>query len=170
MVPLVVTTIGTLCTVLITYLLYLGYLQNPTLVTFFESLLRIEGVAGSEIIVLGVGYSIAMCVQTSILLALVMRTFSIPGAWIFPSIARALIASILGGFAAYLTLNIFATGINDTAFLGILIQGASGGFVGIGVIIVMYHFLRSPELHEIYKSFHRRIFKTDIVASEVDVL
>lgn len=170
MVPLIVTTIGTLCTVGITYLLYLGYLENPATVRMFESLLRIEGVPGSEIVVLGIGYSVAMLIQTSILFILVMRTFSIPRAWFFPSISRALLASIIGGCAAYLTLNIFATGINDTAFLGILIQGASGGFVGIGVIVVMYHFLQSPELQEIYKSFHRRIFKTDIVASEVDVL
>lgn len=170
MVPLVVTTIGTVCTIAITYFLYLGYVVNPATVTFFESLLRIEGVPGSEIVVLGIGYSVAMCVQTSILLVLVMRTFSIPASWFFPSMGRAVVASVVGGFAAYLTLNVFATGINDTAFLGILIQGASGGFVGIGVIIIMYHLLRSPELHEIYKSFHRRIFKTDIVASEVDVL
>lgn len=170
MVPLLVTAIGTLCTVAITYLLYLGYKENEATVRLFESLLRIEGVPGSEIVVLGIGYSIAMCIQTSILFILVMRTFSIPRAWFLPSILRAVTASVIGGCAAYATLNIFATGINDTAFLGILIQGASGGFVGIGVIVVMYHFLRSPELHEIYKSFHRRIFKTDIVASEVDVL
>lgn len=170
MLPLLVTAIGTFTTIFITYMLYLGYFENQSIVRVFESLLRIEGVPGSEIVVLGIGYSIAMCIQTSILLLLVLRTFSIPRAWFFPSMFRALTASVVGGCAAYLTLNIFVTGINDTSFLGILIQGASGGFVGIGVIIVMYHFLHSPELHEIYKSFHRRIFKTDIVASEVDVL
>ena len=71
---------------------------------------------------------------------------------------------------AYLTLRLFVSGINDTAFLGILLQGALGGIVGVITIAIAYYLLHSPEMHEIYQSLHSKVFKTNVIASQEDVL
>ncbi len=169
--PLIITALGSIGAIVLTLGLYALYSQNSAVGFMLERILRIQDVGGSEIIVVALGYSIAICVQTSVLMIFAIRAFTIPMGWFGPSIGRALIASVAGGCASYATLNFFVGGINDTAFLGILIQGALGGVVGIITIACTYYLLHSPELHEIYSSFHKRIFKTEgVVASEVDVL
>lgn len=169
-IPFVVTSIGSVFAIALTLGLYAVYQNTPEFVDVLGSLMRIEGVAGSEIIMLGLGYSIAICLQTGVLVFFAVRTFKIPMMWLVPNMSRALLAAIVGSLAAYATLNFFVEGINEASFLGILIQGMLGGCIGISGIILTYYLLRSPELHEIYKSFHKRIFKTDVVAPQEDVL
>jgi putative peptidoglycan lipid II flippase len=169
-IPFFVTFVGSIFAIGATYLLYSAHLNNPHFMDFLETLMRIEGVPGSEIILLGLTYSIAICFQTLVLIFFAVRLFGVPLAWCIPNISRALLASLCGALAAYTTLNFFVEGINEASFLGILIQGLLGGVVGIAGIVGTYYLLRSPELHEIYTSFHRRIFKTDVVAPQEDVL
>ena len=168
--PFNVTLAGSLFAVALTLLLYSAYLKDPSFLSGISDLMRIGNVAGSEIILIALGYSIAICLQTIVLFLFAVREFSLPCKWLLPNLARATLASIAGGLAAYATLNFFVEGINETSFLGIFIQGMLGGLTGIAAIILTYYALRSPELREIYHSFHRRIFKTDVVAPQEDVL
>jgi len=168
--PFNVTLAGSLFAVALTLFLYSAYLRDPSFLSGISDLMRIGNVAGSEIILIALGYSIAICAQTIVLFLFAVREFALPCKWLLPNITRAALASIAGGLAAYATLNFFVEGINETAFLGIFIQGMLGGLTGIAAIILTYYALRSPELKEIYHSFHRRIFKTDVVAPQEDVL
>jgi len=168
--PLLVSLFGSIFSVVLCIVLYNIYLHDSGLVSVLQSLLRIEDVQGSEIIVVGLGYTIAICLQTLCLTSIAVRTFSIPMQWFLPSFGRACIASIVGGCVSYATLNLFVGGINDTAFTGILIQGALGGVMGIIAVMCTYYVLRSPEMKEIYISLHTRLFKVHIIAPQEDVL
>jgi putative peptidoglycan lipid II flippase len=169
-VPFIVTVFGSALTVGLSFFLYKTYLTSPELITSFESLLRLEGVAGSEIIVLALGYSLAVTVQTLVLGICAFVSFNLPTSWLVPHLFRSICAAIVGAAAAYVTLNFFREGINETAFLGILIQGFLGGVIGILGIVLTYFALKSPELHEIYASFHSKVFRTDVVAPQEDIL
>jgi hypothetical protein len=59
-------------------------------------------------------------------------------------------------------------GINQERLVGILIQGLVAGVVGLGAIVLTYTATGSRELTELYRSFHARLFKTDIVAPQID--
>lgn len=168
--PFLVTLFGSLFAVACTFGLHSAFIQYPYFATTLETIMRIQGVAGSEVIILGLGYSIAILLQTVVLLVLTVRRFFIPMEWFFPHTFRSVIAALVGALAAYSTLNFFVEGINETAFLGILIQGFLGGVTGICGVVMTYYILHSPELLEIYKSFHTKVFKTDIVAPQEDVL
>ena len=168
--PFVVTFVGSLFAVALTFFMYGMYVNYPGFVSVLGSLLRIEGVSGSEVVIVALSYSIAICAQTLVLFFCAVRSFSIPLVWLSSNLGRAFLATLVGSLCAYATLNFFVGGINEASFLGILIQGMLGGGVGIVGVILTYHMLRSPELQEIYKAFHRRIFKTDDVAPQEDVL
>lgn len=168
--PLVVTLFGSLFAISFTWLLYHFYLHNVAFAVPFEKVMRIGDVVGGEVLILALGYSLAIILQTIVLLVFAVRQFSIPMDWFIPNFGRALCASLVGATVAYSTLNIFVHGINDTAFLGILLQGALGGAMGIVSIIVTYRVLRSPELTEIYASLHTKMFKQNIVAPQEDIL
>lgn len=169
-IPFFVTLFGSFFTIGFTLFLHASYQLYPVFPQFLESLMRVEGVPGSEVMVLGLGYSISICLQTALALYFLVKKFEMPIRWIFVSIGRAFLAAVIGAYATYVTLNIFVEGINDTAFLGILIQGALGGIAGLIGVVGTYYVVRSPELKEIYKSFHSRIFKTNVVAPQEDVL
>lgn len=168
--PFLVTLVGSVFTIGFTFFLYILYQQETYFSTLFETIMRIQGVPGSEVVVLGFGYSISICIQTFVLLYCAIKRFNISARWILVSTARAFCASVVGALFAYATLNFFVEGIKETAFLGILIQGVLGGCVGVVGVISAYYVLHSPELREIYKSFHSRVFKTDVVAPQEDVL
>lgn len=168
--PFWITLIGTAATIALTYGLYLWYMHNPGFADAFRTVMRIEDVSGSEIIVAGLGYSISMLLQTLILVLYAIKVFAIPMGWFGPNMGRAIAATVCGSLLSYMTLNFFVHGINDASVLGIFIQGLLGGVMGIFGVIAAYFVLGSPELREIYRSFHSRIFKTDVVAPQEDVL
>jgi len=168
--PLWVTFFGSIGTIILAFFFYNIYSSANSFAQYFEVALRIEGVAGAEIAIIALCYSIAMCLQTAVLVFFAVRKFEIPMKWFFPNVGRSLSAALVGALCAYTTLNLFVEGINDTAFLGIFIQGLLGGIAGILGVVLAYHVLRSPELKEIYRAFHSRIFKTDVVAPQEDVL
>jgi len=169
-IPFLVTLIGSVFAVVLASALYSLFLRDPQFVHMLSSWLRVGDVAGSEIILIGVSYSIAIVVQTLVLFAFAVRIFKLPTSWLWPNLGRAILAASMGALCAYATLNFFVRGINEASFLGILIQGMLGGVVGVCAIILTYYLFRSPELREIYTSFHKRIFKTDVVAPQEDVL
>jgi putative peptidoglycan lipid II flippase len=168
--PFFVTLVGSLFAISFTWFLYYFYLHNVVFAAFLENVMRIQDVVGGEVLILALGYSVAIIIQTIVLVVLAVRQFSIPMGWFAQNLGRALSASLIGASCTYATLNIFVEGINDTAFLGILLQGALGGLMGILGIVVTYRVLRSPELKEIYVSLHSRMFRNDIVAPQEDIL
>lgn len=168
--PFIVTVCGSIFAIVLTYGLFRLYSESAIFAEYLQISFRLTGVAGAEILIIALGYSIAIWIQTIILGILAFRTFAIPYTWLYAHVGRSLCAALVGAFSSYVTLNFFSKGINETAFLGILIQGFFGGLMGVIGIILTYFVLKSPELHEIYSSFHSRMFRTDIVAPQEDVL
>ncbi len=168
--PFFVALGGSILSVSLVIMLYGTYLSSPETFHALEDLMRVGDVAGSEVLVISIGYSLAVIMQMSILAYLSVRQFALPTVWLLPHIGRALTASLTGALASYVTINFIVEGLNTDTFLGIFIQGLVGGVVGVLGIISAYVLVGSPELSEIYRSLHSRIFKTRIVASEDNVL
>ncbi|MDA8596891.1 MATE family efflux transporter [Candidatus Pacebacteria bacterium] len=134
------------------------------------SLLRVDDVPGSEVLVLGLGYAIGVTVQGLLLFVLLAQTFTVKLGWLPMHVLRSLAAALLGGAAAYATLNFIVVGINPETFIGIFIQGLFAGIMGVIGIIVGYALLNSPELWEVQQSFKKRLFKTDVVKPQKELL
>ncbi len=168
--PLVVSVLSTLAGVGITAWLYqVGAAEQTWFITMAE-VFRVGDVAGAEVLLLAVGFVVMSCLQTVVLLVSAARVFSLPLGWLGVHFTRSLAAAIAGGAAAYATLNFVVEGVNQEVFIGIFMQGMVAGVVGVLAVIATYYILRSPELLEIGHSFKSRIFKTNVLASQEDVL
>jgi hypothetical protein len=77
---------------------------------------------------------------------------------------------VAGGFSAYAALIFVVDGVNQETFIGIFLQGLVAGVMGLTAIILVYRLFKAQELFEIYRSFHSKIFKTDIIAPQPDTL
>lgn len=165
-VPFYVTLFGSILAVSVAYLFATGYVANVGIQNLVASFMRLEGVAGSEVLAIAFGYSLAIIGQAIILTLMMGRLLQVPLGWIYKSLVHSFCAATIGGLSAYVTLNFVVVGIDQERFIGMFIQGLIAGTFGIVGTVLTYAYFKSPELKEIYLSFHRRIWKTDIVASQ----
>ncbi|MEY2665525.1 MAG: hypothetical protein RLZZ480_630 [Candidatus Parcubacteria bacterium] len=135
-----------------------------------EGLFRLKGVAGTEILVLTLAFIIGQFIQLGILMIVSVQAFCISYRPLFRLLAEAFLAALAGGFSAYAALLFLVNGINQDTFIGISLQGLVAGIIGLTAVVLVYRVLKAPELFEIYRSFHSRIFKTDVIAPQPDTL
>lgn len=164
--PLYTTLISSVGICVLTYILSVFYYTSPAFARGLEVLMRLEGVPGTEVLVLPLGYTIVLIFHSVILLILASRTLKFSLRVIWTHLLKACMAGAFAAIAAYATLNFFVDGLRTETLIGIFLQGLLAGSLGIAAAIFAYYIARSEELHEIYKSFHKKIFKTDVVAPQ----
>lgn len=169
-IPFYTTLVGASLAALSAHLFYIFYISHYELQVWISELMRLSNVAGSEVLSITLGYTLAVIVQAIILLVAVRYVFKIDFGWLWLHLTRCVAAGAFGAISAYATLNFLVSGINPNTFVGVFVQGLLAGVVGVMGVVLMYSALRTPELKEIYQSFQRKLLKTDVVAPERDVI
>lgn len=146
--------------------LYALFMFIPEYRLFITELLRVDGVSGAEILMLPLGYSIAMFAHAIVLLAIFMRRYGLPFSAFGGVLFRAVVASLTGGIMAYAVLNTLVFGINSDTFIGILLQGGIAGIAGMAVVIFTLFLLGSVELNEAYRALHKRMVTKTIIPTQ----
>jgi putative peptidoglycan lipid II flippase len=137
---------------------------------FFESLLRVTDLSGTAVLALPLGFSIAMLVSLFAFWFLFERDFSGFTRPVSATFFQSFSASIIGGFVSYLSLNMSSHLFNLTTVAGVFFQGLTAGLTGIIVIIAVLLLLKNQEIVEIWKAFHRKIWKSKVIVSESESL
>lgn len=164
--PFWITIFSTTGSLVFAFFFHTLFLTSPHFAYTIESLFRVVGVEGTDVLMLPLAFTVALTLHTLVLTAIFMKRFSLSLFVFIGSCVRGLIAAITGGVTSYALLNTLVFGIKDDTFLGIFLQGFISGTVGIGIVIGTLYVLRSPELFEVSRAFHRRIFKTNIIAPQ----
>lgn len=146
-------------------LLYL-FSHSPTFLNFTTALFRLDGVVGVEVLILAVAFVVGVFYEVCVLAYCAYRVFGFAWLSLSRQIAEAVAAALVAAIASYATLIFIVDGINQETFIGIMLQGAVAGLMGIGGAILTYYAVSSQELHEIYTSFRARLFKTDVIAPQ----
>ena len=79
-------------------------------------------------------------------------------------------AWVIGGFAAYGTLNLLDGVLNLNTFLGIFTQGAVAGLVGIFVGIFVLVMVGDREIEEARKYLHHKFWRAKVIAPDSESL
>ncbi len=167
-IPLVLTLLGSGMILVVLVGLQYIYTSSPELWRALESLLRVAGVPGAEVIMLPLAYSLGMLFQLGLFMVATIRMFGLAVAPLGRLFGQALAAGLVGGACAYLALMFIVDGVNQEAFIGIALQGLVGAICGIAGVIITYRLLHAPELFEIYTAYHSRLFKRDVVGPQSD--
>ncbi|OGG85837.1 hypothetical protein A2392_00235 [Candidatus Kaiserbacteria bacterium RIFOXYB1_FULL_46_14] len=168
-IPFYGTVIGSVLAIAFAYGFLLLYGAHEEARTAIASFMRLDGVFGSEVLAIAFGYSLATILQTIVLTWLMGKVFSISLSALIRPLVVAFYAAVVGGLAAYITLNFIVVGIDQERFLGVFIQGVLAGIAGLVGTVITYAYFESRELHEIYTSLHRKFVKTEIVAPQEEV-
>lgn len=169
-IPFFVTLGGSLLAIASAFGFLALYSAHSEARAVIASFMRLDGVAGSEVLAIAFGYSAAVIIQALVLVLLMGRIFAVPLRTVFRPLVHAFCAATVGGLTAYAALNFVVEGVDQERFIGILIQGILAGIAGIAGTVLTYAYFKSRELREIYSSFHRKLLKTDVVAPQEEVL
>lgn len=137
---------------------------------FMEALLRVEGVDGTEILMLPLGFSTGMAINGLLFWIFMERQhkgFSCP---ILRTFSQVFAASIIGGSAAYVTLGIYSVFVVLDTLLKVLMQGMLAGIVAVLMNVLVLILLGNTEIKAVLETARRRFWKTQILGSGSDIL
>jgi putative peptidoglycan lipid II flippase len=143
--------------------------QNLFFKNFIESMLKVQGLSGTAVLMLPLGYSIGVIFNLVVHwwgFSLHFPAFSKP---VKRTLFQVCGASTIMGYVTYQTLPIFGKIFNVDTLLGIFSQGLFSGLTGIFVAIIILYLLNSRELKEVWSTLHRKIWKVDVVVPDADL-
>ena len=137
---------------------------------FVESLLRVDNVAGAEVLMLPLGFSVAQLVNAAIYWFYFARRFPTFSPVVSRTFFEIFSTSVIMGFVAYRALNVFDKIFDLNTLPGIFFQGFLSGLIGIAVGLVVLILLKNKEIKEVWATLHHKIWKAKIIAPEPESL
>lgn len=161
--PLWVTLASSIITVALAYWFIDLYDTMPHIQLFFESLLRIRGVAGSSVIMLSLAYSVGMFINLAALLYVFKKDFNYNGGYgITKTFRQSFISSLAMGIVAYLMLQITDPFFSQETTFGVFGHGVISGITAIIVGIGLLYLFKNEEIQLLGKTLRKKIWKTPI--------
>jgi putative peptidoglycan lipid II flippase len=166
--PLLINVASSLLTIILPFV-FIQLFNNVDFFRYFiESLFKIEGVPGSVVIMLPLGYSIGTIISMLVIWFSFSNDFKFSFNNIYRTWVQSISAAVIMGFVAYLFLNIFATPFDLNTLLGIFLQGLLSGLIAIVTGILILHLLKNVEIKEVTNILSQKIFKPRGVVMEAN--
>lgn len=165
--PLIINLISSALTIGLPYLFMYWFSALPGFRYFIESMFKVDGIHGSEVLMLPLGYTIGTLVNAFAFWVIFESDFGKLKS-VFTSFVTSFEAAVFGGFVAYLGLNIFNTVFDLNTVLGVFAHGFVSGVMGITASIWVFWILDNNELHEVWNALKQKVSKNKIIVSEPD--
>ncbi len=169
-IPVVVNILSSVLIVILAYVSIKVFSAVDILRYFLESILRIEDVKGSIVVVLALAYSVGMIVNCIILFILFKKHFGLFKTPLNRVFAESFSSSVIMGFVAYQFLEIFGNLFNLDTFAGVFSQGFLSGLIGIVAGVLVLVLLGNKEIKEIIGSVRKKVKRKQVVAPDVEEL
>jgi putative peptidoglycan lipid II flippase len=164
--PLMLAFISVIVSVVSATLLLNTFTKIPAFRYFIESLLRVDTVSGTSMLMLALGFSLGCLVAACLGLWFFAKDFTVSLQVLAGTFMRSFAASTIGGFGSYLSLTAMGRIVNINTFSGIFAQGLVAGLAGLAVTAIILYVLKSPELREVVDALKRRLSERADVALE----
>ncbi len=134
---------------------------------FIESLFRVSGIEGTQVLMLPLGYTLAVIINCIILWVCFNQEFAGFTKLLKATLFHSFSASVIMGAVTYLGLNIFDNVFNISTTFGIFMQGFLSGIIGITAGIIIFKSLKNQEIEEIWRTLHHKIWKAKPLPVEI---
>ena len=168
--PLLVNVIGAVLAVVFSLGLSRIFEVSPIFRYFWENLLRVPDLPGSEILMLPLGFSLAMIFNAAIFWFYFHRRFVSTSRLILNAFFEVFSASVIIGFVSYKFLGVFDNIFDINTFVGIFMQGFLSGVIGIAAGIGVLVLLKNREVKEVWTTLHHKIWKAKVIVPEQESL
>jgi len=165
--PLIIGSISGVLIVGLSYLFIKIFTTCALFQYFIESLFRVNDIAGTSVLMLPLGYSLAIFINCIILWVCFGREFADFTKSLKVTLFHTFSASVMMGFASYVGLNIFDDLFNLNTTFGIFMQGFLSGVLGLIVGIIVLKLLKNKEIEEIWLTLHHKIWKAKPLPADI---
>lgn len=168
--PLVINFISSVFIVLLSYILLNVFNNFEFFRYFIESLLKVEDISGTEILMLPLAYSLGTILNFILQWFFVKKDFMKNEHFIAKTFFQSLGAAFFIGLISYLSLNILSPIFGTTTFWGIFLQGLISGILGICTGILVLYLLKNEELMELINTFKTKFWRLKVIISPQEEL
>lgn len=161
--PLRINLIGAIITILSAVGFLFLYKEVLMFREFLNSLMRLDGVGGSTVIMLPLGFSIGQIVNAILLWLVFHKKFKgsrTENHILGRNLYHMLGAGIISAASAYGTLMIAGRGVDQSQFLGIVIQATLAGVVGVVMYAIVLKALGNEDISLFMATLRSKFWKT----------
>lgn len=164
--PLVANILASILTILLA--IWFGWLfkTNGAWRLLWENLLRVRDLAGTNVLMLALAFSLGSIFNTLLLVLTFVWDYKWKARVIFSSAVEAFSAAILGGVTAYYLLNFLALYLPLKTTLGIFTQGLLAGLGGLLINLLALWILGSRELIDVYHAIRHKFWRGEALVPE----
>lgn len=164
--PLVINFLTSVFMLILVFWFVEAFKNSQMFRLFFESLLRVDDLKNTELLMLPLAYSIGSIANFVFLWIYFCADFKIKGKFIFKSFCESFAGAFFMGCGAYLALSVLDNYFNINTFWGIFAQGSLSGLFGIIAGVIVLRALKNQELNDLWESIKsKKLFKTEIISS-----
>lgn len=164
--PLAINVFSSILIVVFALIFTKLFNENMLWHNFIESLLRVEDLSGTSILMLPFGFSLALIINATLFWVAFQKDFKKFSETLSKTFFESFAGAIVMGFVAHQMLDIFDDVFDLATFLGIFLQGFISGIIGILFGIIVLLLLKNNELQEVWVSLHKKFWKTKVISSE----
>lgn len=135
------------------------YTKSEGLRLFFESMFKVNGVPGTEVLMLPFAFSIGLLLNMILLWLMFRREFSEFIGRVGLTWRHSLYSSVIMGFVAYQFLRVFDDVFNIETLIGIFMQGLLAGIFGIIAGVFVLKLLGNQEIRDLQVAIHTKFWK-----------
>lgn len=168
--PLALNLLSATFVILFSFGLAKLFIVSDTFQYFIESLLRVEDIKGTSVLMLPLGYSIALILNAIMFLIMFQKDFSLFPRSLSRTFFQSLSAAIIMGFVAHIFLKVFNNLFDINIFWGIFLQGFFAGIVGIATGVLILVLLGNKEIWDVWQSLNSKFWRANTVAVEQEEL
>lgn len=157
--PLVINLLSSVVTIASPIFFIILYRHDPAFGNFFAGLLRVQGIAGIEVLMLPLGYTLGTLASALAFWIKFEKEFShgdlLRATW--RSWIGSLGAGVIGGFFAYIGLNMFDKVFDLNTVLGVFLHGFVAGILGLVFSVIVLRVLRNEEFEEVVQTLQKKV-------------
>ncbi len=165
--PLIIGSISGALIIIFSFIFVKIFESYVTFQYFIESLFRVSDISGTSVLMLPLGYTLAVFINCILLWICFNREFVGFTLVLRKTIFDSFSASVIAGSVSYLGLNIFVNYFDINTVIGIFMQGFLAGILGIVAGMFILKLLNNREIREIWTTLHHKIWKAKPLPAEI---
>lgn len=168
--PFFIGLFSTIFLALSAYFLVKWFYASELFRLFTSSLLKVEDLPGSVVLMLPLAFSLGIIVNTIILWVVFEREFRGFSRGVMRTLFESVGSAVVMGAVAYMGLNFFEPLFDTATLKGLFFQGFFAGIVGICAGIIVLIALKSSELASVWKALSGKFWKTEVIATDPEIV
>jgi putative peptidoglycan lipid II flippase len=167
--PLLINALSAVTIITASYALVKLFQAHELFRYVVTSLLKVDDVAGAVVLMLPLAFSIGLLLNLLVHWLAFRHDYPQFSGPVRRTFWQSFAAAVIGGFVAYLSLQVFNLFLSINTFWGIFLQGLFAGILGLAVHVLILRLLGSQELVDIWQALHRRFWGSAVIGPDPDL-